>query len=132
MVSVAGFEPTTLWSQTRCSSLTELHRDKTGGSGEIRTHGPISESTVFKTVPINRTLAHFHNFLVLPLGIEPSSMALQTTAMTTSAKAALTLAGDIRIELITLESKSSVIPFHQSPSELPNKKPRFFRSGFCV
>lgn len=27
--------------------------------------------------------------LVLPLGIEPSSMALQTTAMTTSAKAAL-------------------------------------------
>ena len=32
----------------------------TGGSGEIRTHGPISEPTVFKTVPINRTLAHFH------------------------------------------------------------------------
>ena len=27
--------------------------------------------------------------MVLPLGIEPSSMALQTTAMTTSAKAAL-------------------------------------------
>lgn len=32
-----------------------------GGSGEIRTHGPISRSTVFKTVAINRTLPRFHN-----------------------------------------------------------------------
>ena len=31
-----------------------------GGSGEIRTHGPIAEPTVFKTVAINRTLPHFH------------------------------------------------------------------------
>ena len=31
-----------------------------GGSGEIRTHGPISESSVFKTGAINRTLPHFH------------------------------------------------------------------------
>ena len=74
--------------------------------------------------------------MVLPLGIEPSSMALQTTAMTTSAKAALgcptsidlvlslsqsnvqattlrtPLAGDVRIELTIAESKSVVIPFH--------------------
>ena len=30
-----------------------------GGSGEIRTHGPLSEPTVFKTVAINRTLPRF-------------------------------------------------------------------------
>ncbi len=30
-----------------------------------------------------------HSHMVLPLGIEPSSTALQTAAMTTSAKAAL-------------------------------------------
>ena len=30
-----------------------------GGSGEIRTHGAISDSTVFKTVAINRALPHF-------------------------------------------------------------------------
>ena len=30
-----------------------------GGSGEIRTHGPIAEPTVFKTVAINRTLPRF-------------------------------------------------------------------------
>ena len=30
----------------------------------------------------------------------------------------LILAGDVRIELTTLESKSSVIPFHQSPTIL--------------
>ena len=30
-----------------------------GGSGEIRTHGTISDPTVFKTVAINRTLPHF-------------------------------------------------------------------------
>ena len=30
-----------------------------GGSGEIRTHGPLSESLVFKTNAINRTLPRF-------------------------------------------------------------------------
>jgi hypothetical protein len=34
------------------------------------------------------------NILVLPVGIEPTSMVLQTTAMTTSAKAASILWGD--------------------------------------
>ena len=32
---------------------------KIGGNGEIRTHGPLSEPTVFKTVAINRALPHF-------------------------------------------------------------------------
>ena len=30
-----------------------------GGSGGIRTHGPISEPLVFKTRSISRTLTHF-------------------------------------------------------------------------
>ena len=30
-----------------------------GGSGEIRTHGPLSEPAVFKTAAINRTRPHF-------------------------------------------------------------------------
>ena len=28
MVGVAGFEPATLWSQTRCASQTALHPDR--------------------------------------------------------------------------------------------------------
>lgn len=36
-----------------------------------------------------QNLRHYQN-LVLPVGIEPTSMVLQTTAMTTSAKAAKT------------------------------------------
>ena len=36
-----------------------LSVSKLGGNGEIRTHGPLSESTVFKTVAINRTLPRF-------------------------------------------------------------------------
>ena len=35
------------------------YRGIIGRSGEIRTHGPISEPTVFKTVAINRTLPRF-------------------------------------------------------------------------
>ena len=35
---------------------------KIGGSGGIRTHGPLSESLVFKTSSISRTLTHFHNW----------------------------------------------------------------------
>ncbi|KKS44221.1 MAG: hypothetical protein UV08_C0024G0009, partial [Parcubacteria group bacterium GW2011_GWA2_42_18] len=27
----------------------------TGGGGEIRTHGPVSEATVFKTVPLDHS-----------------------------------------------------------------------------
>jgi len=46
------------------------HINKTGGSGEIRTHGPFNGSTVFKTVAINRTLPHFHKLVEYP-GIEP-------------------------------------------------------------
>ena len=30
-----------------------------GGSGEIRTHGPLSEPAVFKTAAISRTRPHF-------------------------------------------------------------------------
>ena len=42
-----------------------------GGSGGIRTHGPISEPLVFKTRSISRTLTHFHN-LVPKVGLEPT------------------------------------------------------------
>ena len=28
---------------------------KIGGGGEIRTHGPVSEATVFKTVPLDHS-----------------------------------------------------------------------------
>ena len=58
------------------------HINKTGGSGEIRTHGPFNGSTVFKTVAINRTLPHFHK-LVEITGIEPvvpKAADLQSTA----------------------------------------------------
>ena len=44
--------------------------------------------------------------MVLPLGIEPSSMALQTTAMTTSAKAALGC--PTSIDLVLSLSQSNV------------------------
>ena len=34
-----------------------------GGSGEVRTHGPISGTAVFKTAAINQTLPHFQIFI---------------------------------------------------------------------
>ena len=43
-----------------------------GGSGEIRTHGAISDSAVFKTAAINRALPRFHYFLVDEVGFEPT------------------------------------------------------------
>jgi hypothetical protein len=39
--------------------LVKTSHGKYGGSGEIRTHGPLSESLVFKTNAINRTLPRF-------------------------------------------------------------------------
>ncbi len=36
-----------------------------GGSGEIRTHGPLSGPAVFKTAAINRTLPRFQFNLVV-------------------------------------------------------------------
>jgi hypothetical protein len=48
--------------------------------------------------------------LVQPVGIEPTSMVLQTTAMTTSAKVALGYL--MRIELIRRESQSLMLPLH--------------------
>jgi hypothetical protein len=48
--------------------------------------------------------------LVQPVGIEPTSMVLQTTAMTTSAKVALGCL--MRIELIRRESQSLMLPLH--------------------
>ena len=49
--------------------------------------------------------------LVQPAGIEPASMALQTTAMTTSAKVALLVRGK-GIEPLTERWQRSVIPFN--------------------
>jgi hypothetical protein len=45
-----------------CNAAITLRIHSFGGSGEIRTHGAISDSTVFKTVAINRALPHFHNW----------------------------------------------------------------------
>ena len=47
-----------------------------GRSGEIRTHGAISDSTVFKTVAINRTLPRF-DYLVWVAGFEPAASHFQ-------------------------------------------------------
>ncbi|MBM2818291.1 MAG: hypothetical protein HW401_881 [Parcubacteria group bacterium] len=32
-----------------------IHFPNFGGGGEIRTHGPVSEATVFKTVPLDHS-----------------------------------------------------------------------------
>ena len=47
----------------RCLRPTRPTLHNFGGNGEIRTHGAISDTTVFKTVAINRTLPHFHEKL---------------------------------------------------------------------
>jgi hypothetical protein len=54
--------------------------------------------------------------LVQPVGIEPTSMVLQTTAMTTSAKVALGYL--MRIELIRRESQSLMLPLHHRHHKL--------------
>ena len=46
-----------------CSLQCPQSSLKIGGSGEIRTHGTISGSTVFKTVAINRALPRFLLFI---------------------------------------------------------------------
>ena len=51
-----------------------------------------------------------------PTGIDPVLPVSQTRVQATTLRTPL--AGDVRIELTTLESKSSVIPFHQSPTIL--------------
>jgi hypothetical protein len=60
--------------------------------------------------------------MVGDLGVEPSmpkASDLQSGAVTSAARHPyLTMAGDVRIELTTTESKSVVIPFHQSPIKL--------------
>jgi hypothetical protein len=60
-----GVEPceriTTLYGLAiRCLTIRPTLQKYFGGNGEIRTHGSISGSTVFKTVAINRTLPRFH------------------------------------------------------------------------
>jgi hypothetical protein len=37
LVRVVGFEPTTLWSQTRCANQTALHSDENGAPSRNRT-----------------------------------------------------------------------------------------------
>ena len=37
LVRVVGFEPTTLWSQTRCANQTALHSDENGAPRQNRT-----------------------------------------------------------------------------------------------
>lgn len=49
-----------------------------------------------------------------PTGIDPVLPVSQTSVQATTLRTPL--AGDVRIELTTLESKSSVIPLHQSPT----------------
>ena len=53
-----GLEPTTTGITIQGSTI-ELPTPYLGGNGEIRTHGAISDSTVFKTVAINRALPRF-------------------------------------------------------------------------
>ena len=95
------------------------HAPKFGGSGEIRTHGP------FRVVCFQDRCN------------KPGSATLPVI-----------LAGGTRIELVLLESKSSVLPLHQPPTEktvdkfLKNvynfwSKPKqktldFLGLGFCV
>jgi len=50
-----------------------------------------------------------------PTGIDPVLPVSQTSVQATTLRTPL--AGDVRIELTTSESKSGVIPFHQSPIE---------------
>ena len=58
MVSVAGFEPAVSWFPTKWINQTFPHTEKlqnTGGSCGIRTHGPFSESPVFKAGAIDHS-----------------------------------------------------------------------------
>ena len=59
-----GNDPILPVSQTsvRTSTLMTPH---VGGSGEIRTHGPISKTSVFKTGAINQTLPRFLLYLYI-------------------------------------------------------------------
>ena len=75
LVPPLGIEPRTYALSRRCST-TELWRQIVGGSGEIRTHGPISEPTVFKTVAINRTLPSFDVLLIKILWGETGNRTL--------------------------------------------------------
>ena len=50
----------------------------------------LAKDRFYLSLPYSFSLVDFQN-LVQPVGIEPTSMALQTTAMTTSAKVALYL-----------------------------------------
>jgi hypothetical protein len=56
-----------------------------GMEGFAPTH---PKELIYSQPPLSNLAASPFKLLVLPLGIEPSSMVLQTTAMTTSAKAA--------------------------------------------
>jgi hypothetical protein len=63
MAESNGFEPLRRFLNDSLANCWFNHSPNSplfGGSGEIRTHGPISESSVFKTGAINRTLPHFH------------------------------------------------------------------------
>jgi hypothetical protein len=57
MVATDNFEMST-YRLSSDYSASEL-RGYIGGSGEIRTHGPISKTSVFKTGAINQTLPRF-------------------------------------------------------------------------
>ena len=55
-----GFEPTALLLCRQLLLTTQPSAHNNGGAGEIRTHGPISGATVFKTVAINQALPQRH------------------------------------------------------------------------
>jgi hypothetical protein len=55
-----GFEPTVLLLCRQLLWTTQPSAHNNGGAGEIRTHGPISGTTVFKTVAINQALPQRH------------------------------------------------------------------------
>ena len=80
MAGHAGIEPTPSVSKTEMISISPM---ADGTPGRIRTFN----SLLLREVRL--PVAPLGYYLVLPLGIEPSSTVLQTAAMTTSAKVAL-------------------------------------------
>ena len=60
-MELAGVEPASHIHLLKCN--TTIY----GGNGEIRTHGPLSKPSVFKTGAISHALPHFLNFILLEL-----------------------------------------------------------------
>ena len=59
----------------RLCHCLRLYARKTGDRGEIRTHGPLSRPTVFKTVALNHS-ATLPFYLAVSEGLEPTTIRL--------------------------------------------------------